>query len=53
LELLSVEYIREAHAGERVQMETWVTGDRSRAYELTRRGTDEVLARGQARRSNG
>lgn len=45
---LSVEYLRETHAGERVQMETWVTGDRSRAYELTRQPGGEVLARGQA-----
>jgi acyl-CoA thioesterase FadM len=45
---LSVEYIREAHAGEQVQMETWVTGDRSRAYELTLQTTGEILARGQA-----
>jgi acyl-CoA thioesterase FadM len=45
---LSIEYQREAHAGERVQMETWMTGDRSRAYELTRQVDGEVLARGQA-----
>ena len=45
---LSVEYIRQTHAGEQVQMETWVTGDRSRAYELTRQPDGEVLARGQA-----
>jgi acyl-CoA thioesterase FadM len=44
---LSVEYLRETHAGEQVQMETWVTGDRSRAYELTRQPTGEVLTRGQ------
>jgi len=43
---LSVEYIREAHAGERVQMETWVTGDRDRAYELTLQNRGTVLARG-------
>jgi acyl-CoA thioesterase FadM len=48
---LSVEYHREAHAGERVQMETWVSGDRSRAYELTRQPGGEVLARGQALRA--
>lgn len=47
LDGLSVEYIREAHAGEQVQMETWVTGDRSRAYELTLQTTGEILARGQ------
>jgi len=45
---LSVEYHREAHAGEQVQMETWVTGDRRRAYELTRQVDGELLARGQA-----
>ncbi|MGB8329057.1 MAG: acyl-CoA thioesterase [Polyangiales bacterium] len=45
---LSVEYGREAHAGELVQMETWVTGERSRAYELTREPSGELLARGQA-----
>ena len=48
LAALSVEYVREAHAGERVQMETWVTGDRARAYELTLQPTGEVLCRGQA-----
>ena len=50
LSALSVEYVREAHAGERVQMETWVTGDESRAYELTRLSSGEVLSRGQAMR---
>jgi acyl-CoA thioesterase FadM len=44
---LSVEYRRETHAGEQIQMETWVTGDRARAYELTRQSDGEVLARGQ------
>lgn len=44
---LSVEYLREAHAGEQVQMETWVSGDRRRAYELTRLEDAVVLARGQ------
>jgi acyl-CoA thioesterase FadM len=44
---LSVEYRRETHAGEQVQMETWVTGARTRAYELTRQPDGEVLARGQ------
>ena len=44
---LSVEYRREAHAGERVRMETWVTGDRACAYELTLQPTGEVLTRGQ------
>jgi len=48
LAALSVQYDRETHAGERVQMETWVTGDRTRAYELTRLPSGEVLARGQA-----
>lgn len=48
LQGLSIEYIREAHAGELVQMETWITGDCTRAYELTRHPTAEVLARGQA-----
>jgi len=51
LAALSVEYRREAHAGEQVQMETWVTRDRTRAYELTRQPSGEVLARGQARRA--
>lgn len=50
---LSIEYIREAHAGEQVQMETWVTGVRTRAYELTRQPTGEVLARGQAEQGDG
>lgn len=44
---LSVEYLRETHAGQQIQMETWVTGDRTRAYELTRPPDGEVLARGQ------
>lgn len=44
---LSVEYLRETHAGEQVQMETWVTGDQGRAYELTRQPNGEVLSRGQ------
>ncbi len=44
---LSVEYFRETRAGERVQMETWVTGDRTRAYELIRQPSGKVLARGQ------
>lgn len=46
---LSVEYVRETHAGERVQMETWVTGDGTRAFELTRPDTGEVHSRGQVR----
>ena len=45
---LSVEYRQETHAGEQIQMETWVTGDHTRAYELTRQPDGEVLARGQA-----
>ena len=53
LAALSVEYIREPHAGERVQMETWVTGDRSRAYELTLVPTGEVLTRGQSYAAEG
>jgi acyl-CoA thioesterase FadM len=48
LETLTVEYLRETHAGERVQMETWVTGDRRRAYELSRQPSGELLSRGQA-----
>lgn len=44
---LSVEYVRETHAGEQVQMATWVTGGGSRAYELTRKPSGEVLMRGQ------
>lgn len=44
---LSIEYIRESHAGELVQMATWATGEGSRAYELTREPSGEVLARGQ------
>jgi acyl-CoA thioesterase FadM len=44
---LSVEYLRETYAGEQVQMETWVTGARTRAYELTRQPSGEVVARGQ------
>lgn len=51
LKALSVEYLRETHAGERVQMETWVTGEHSRAFELTRQATGEILARGQALRA--
>jgi len=47
LKSLSVEYLRETHAGERVRMETWVTGERSRAYELSRQASGEVLSRGQ------
>lgn len=48
LDGLSVEYVREAHAGEEVQMETWVTGRGARAYELLRQSTGELLSRGQA-----
>ena len=46
---LSVEYIREAHAGERVQMKAWVTAPDARAFELTDGGTGELLSRGQVR----
>ncbi len=45
---LSIEYIREAHAGERVRMDTWVTGEGARAFELTRLRDGELLTRGQA-----
>ena len=31
-------HAREAHAGDRVRMETWPTGEGARAYELTRHG---------------
>ncbi len=48
---LSVEYVRETHAGEDVRMETWVTGPDSRAFELTGRESGQVLARGQALRA--
>jgi len=48
LDGLSVEYIREAHAGELVRMETWATGEGARAYELTRQPDGEVLTRGQS-----
>jgi len=46
---LSVEYLRETHAGQVVQMETWVTGNGTRAFELKRPDTDEVHSRGQIR----
>ncbi|MFW2386689.1 MAG: thioesterase family protein [Polyangiales bacterium] len=45
---LSVEYLRETHAGQQVQMETWVTGEGECAYELTRLPSGEILSRGQA-----
>ena len=48
LDGLTVEYVREAHAGDRVRMETWPTGEGARAYELTRMADGEVLTRGQA-----
>jgi acyl-CoA thioesterase FadM len=48
LKTLSLEYLREAHAGDRVDMQTWVCGEQSRAYELVHNGTGEVLARGHA-----
>ena len=44
---LSVEYSREAHAGDRVRMETWVASERSRGFELTLASGGAVLARGQ------
>jgi len=44
---LSVEYLREAHAGQCVEMETWVTGERTRAYSLSRQPSGDLLARGQ------
>jgi acyl-CoA thioesterase FadM len=53
LKTVSVEYVRETHAGERVQMRTWVTGEQSRAYELVREPSGEVLSRGQAVRDQG
>ncbi len=46
---LSVEYLRETHAGQLVQMETWVSGNGARAFELTRPDTGEVHSRGQVR----
>lgn len=45
---VSIEYVRETHAGEQVQMRTWVTGDNRRAYELVREPSGQLLARGQA-----
>jgi len=46
---LSVEYLQETHAGQLVQMETWVSGIGARAFELTRPDTGEVHSRGQVR----
>jgi acyl-CoA thioesterase FadM len=46
---LSVEYLRETHAGQLVQMETWVTGEGTRAFELTRPKDGQVHSRGQVR----
>lgn len=46
---LSVEYLRETHAGARVRMETWITGERTRAFELSEPSTGVVQARGQVR----
>jgi acyl-CoA thioesterase FadM len=48
LDALTVEYVREAHAGDRVRMETWCTGEGARAFELTRTSDGVVLTRGQA-----
>ena len=50
---LSIEYLRETHAGELVQMETWPTGEHARAYQLRRLPNGEILARGQASRREG
>jgi acyl-CoA thioesterase FadM len=50
LESLSVEYLRETHAGQRVQMETWVTGHDTRAFELRLPETGQVHSRGQIRK---
>ena len=44
---LQIEYIRETHAGNPVRMQTWVTGERARAFELTRKDSGEPLCRGQ------
>lgn len=44
---LSVEYIREAHAGERVRMTMWTTGEGARAFELSDPASDTRLCRGQ------
>lgn len=46
---LSVEYLRETHAGTTVQMQTWVTGEHSRAFELTEPSTGAIHSRGQVR----
>lgn len=46
---LSVEYLRETHAGATVQMETWITGQKTRAFELSQPSTGEIHARGQVR----
>ncbi|MGB5811689.1 MAG: thioesterase family protein [Polyangiales bacterium] len=46
---LSIEYLRETHAGSTVQMETWVTGDHARGFELTNPSTGVVHSRGQVR----
>jgi acyl-CoA thioesterase FadM len=53
IETVSIEYVRETHAGDPVQMRTWVTGARSRAYELVREASGQLLARGQAVRGDG
>ncbi len=44
---LSVEYLQETHAGEEVEMTTWVTAPRSRAFALTRVDTGKLHCRGQ------
>ena len=50
---LSVEYLRETHAGQVVKMETWVVGDGGRAFELKRPDTGQVHSRGQIRQGPG
>ncbi|MEM8606377.1 MAG: thioesterase family protein [Myxococcota bacterium] len=49
LSALSVEYLRETHAGATVRMETWVTGEKTRAFELSQPATGEIHARGHVR----
>lgn len=44
---LQLEYLRETHAGQRVQMQTWVTAENRRAFELKRLDSGELLSRGQ------
>ncbi|MEM7138774.1 MAG: acyl-CoA thioesterase [Myxococcota bacterium] len=49
LRALSVEYLKETHAGAEVRMETWLTNDGTRAFELSHLETGDVHARGSAR----